>query len=284
MPAQIHDPLMERMRRADPTREILMRADVDRGRTRSARRRRAARRGAALGSAAGFAALLATLTFALGPVGEHGRGSLILEAGKAAELPPSSIVVVDSVATFRYPQSSFSFRHVTVFRISATGRLLATRDFVRSASDPSLLRDLSFSYVRGRPVTTIYDPRTGRVQRANETFTSPSFFAIRVEQLLASARAGRTRARVSGPTTVGGRSAFRIRLSPPSRGTLRPRQELLIDAKTHRASVLSEDVTGTLRGKPYFSHSSQRVLSQRTLPDTPHNRRILNVRVPIPPG
>ncbi len=283
MPAPIHDPLMERMRRADPTAGLAARADVDRARTRTARRRRAARRGAAVGGAAGFVALLATFAFALGPAGERGS-SLIVEAGKAAELPPSSIVVFDSVLAYAAPDLAFRVHQTSVLRISPTGRVLAIRNVVRSATDPKAVEDESFSIVGGHPVMTVYDPHTGRVLRHEERGIPVDGFAIRVERLLASARARRTRARVAGHATVGGRGVYRIELTPPHAAGLQTRDELLIDAVTHKPIVLRDEVTGTLRGKPYFQHSTERVLSQRTLPDTPRNRRILDLHTPIPPG
>ncbi len=283
MPAPIHDPLMERMRRADPTAGLGLRADVDRDRTRTARRRRAARRGAAAGGAASFVALLATLAFALGPAGERGS-SLIVEAGKAAELPPSSIVVVDSVSAYASPGQTFRLRQTSVLRISATGHVLATRDLVRTAAGPQADSDEGFRYVSGRPVMTVYDSQSGRLQHHRERIIPTNLFAIRVERLLASARARHTPARVAGTTTVDGRRVDRIELSPPSPTGLQLHEQLLVDAATHKPVVMREDATGTLRGKPYFQRYTERVLSQHTLPDTPRNRRLLEVHTPIPPG
>ena len=140
---------------------------------------------------------------------------------------------------------------------------------------------------RGRPVTTTYVLGTHRTERRFGLAIPSNLFALNVARLVADARSGRAPVRVSGPITAAGRRVFRLGFASSilrsRRGRVTTTHELLVDAVSHQAVAMREDGTGIVLGQPYFSHYSEHLVSQRVLPDTPRTRRLLDVRVPIPP-
>jgi len=290
MSPRAHDPLLERLRAADPTAGEIVPAGVDHDRVDASRRARTARHRRRMSGSGALFGLLVTLALAFVPASDRpSNSSIFVAAVQAAKLPSNSIVAIDTTVTLLSKKSGYKVRRLSWLRTSARGKVLEWRSLVLSASDPAMLRDTSFGHTRsGIPVTYTYNPRTGRQSRSLNTrpYVNSLFSQIMHSSLEAVLRSYAEVARsndldvtATGPMTIEGRRAYTIDLtgSAPSRGE---RRELSIDAKSFKPFLMRRSIRGKdEHGNKYVYR--ERILSQQVLADTPHNRRFLRVRGPL---
>jgi hypothetical protein len=256
------DPLLARVRAADPARAAHLVPRPEH--VRAARRRRAVARGRRVMTAAAGALALALTAIALAP----GRSDLLVEAVRASELPPRSIVVIDSVVTLS-SGATVSKHQTTWMRTSRTGAVLAWRQLVTHASDPSFDTEEAggrtaggVRFVRSR------DTGTGAVStRRNVAGTPSTVFALEVRRRLEQARASGARvlraARYEAVVST-------ARIAPALTETV----ELRLDPSSHAAI----GYVRTDRGPAGIQRVEEQVVARTTLPDTAANRRLLELR------
>jgi hypothetical protein len=287
MSSQTRDPLLERVRAADPTVGDVVPAGIDLARISALRRAEAARRRrrGVLGTVT-LAVLLATVALVL-PLGGRGPSddSILLDAAQASELPPNSIVVVERLLTSRSSVGGFRARHISWLRTSASGRVLTWRDRTVSATDAAMrLADASSGRTRdGAPYMTTYDWRTRHATRiVNAQLVAPDLLATQMRRYVTAARSSGRHTTIDGPATIDGRRVYRIHITTRSAPREREARELVIDARTFKPLAMHYDsYKRALDNKPAFLHVTERILSERTLPDTPRNRRFLRAGGPV---
>ena len=272
------DALIDRLRDADPAREH--RPPPPRAAVAAARRRRSSRR-----TAAGVLATAgAALVIALAPLGGGGGApSVLAQAAEAAKLRPGSIVVTTTAVEVRSNVGGMEQRRTTWVRVGPGGRALASR--VRNEEDGKVTADQHSSGFGADAVLRSLDPETGELTTERGTRQVPG--------LLYEARAFLARAQRDGEVTdtrFAGRPAYRVVVtgadtqSTSSTGTRETplagdRDELLLDAETLAPLVLRKHSEGLdVNGDPFTYDYTERVLEQRTLPDTPANRVLLTPR------
>jgi hypothetical protein len=282
MPEPEHDPLLALVRAADPTAGTATQSGVDRERVATLRRVRFVRRRRQRTIGAGaLVALLATLALASVPADRGpSDSSILLGVVGASQLPKSSIVVVRSVVTLRTNIGHFVSHDTTWLRVSADRRVLASRHYT-VRKDPSRTVD-SAAYMRaGTPVLETYAHRTGTFSRhvGVEATFSPAF-VLSTRRYLAAARSSRRRV-VIDRVRIAGHDAYRLRLPAAGGPRLRTTRELFVDATSYKPLEMRKSEVGPdIHGNPYSYYLSERVVNQRTLADTPENRRLLRVQRP----
>ena len=263
------DDLMTRLRAADPA-ATLDTTPPARAAIAAARRRRASRR--ATGGAT--ATVAAALAIALAPFGgTDGASPVIASAAHAAKLPPASIVVTTTDVTVRSSTGGMEQRRTTWVRVGGGGQVLASR--TRNTRDGETTSDDASTGRGADAVHRSLDPATGRITTERGAWMSPSILFEAQALLRASQRDGAVE-----PATFEGRPVHRIVVTGAEEEPLPgDRDELLVDAETFAPLVLRKHSEGTaVDGKPFTYDYSERVLEQRTLPDTPENRAQLELR------
>jgi hypothetical protein len=119
------------------------------------------------------------------------------------------------------------------------------------------------------------DPRTGRVTTTRNRWTVPSTLLLDAQAVLRAADPADVE-----PARVDGRPAHRIVVTGEEEPALPgDRDALLVDAETFAPLLLEKHSEGTaVDGKPFTYDYRERVVEQRTLPDTPENRSLLRLR------
>jgi outer membrane lipoprotein-sorting protein len=126
--------------------------------------------------------------------------------------------------------------------------------------------------------TTSYDPRTGKVLTNPGARMEPAEI-FRVAGLLQSAMAGKD-IELEGEATVNGRPAYVLRWTeksgPPHWPTID--MTLWVDKETSAPLRYSDHSYGKAAdGKPFDTTYTENVLEFKTLPDTPANRKLLEL-------
>ena len=130
------DPLLERLRAADPAAGLDASARPARERVIAARRRRGARRLRRLTASCMVASFAFALAFAATPGGDHGAGGVLLRASEASSLPSSSIVIIDASLTLVTSTTHVVQRSTTWMETTSSGKLKATRWLVTETDSP----------------------------------------------------------------------------------------------------------------------------------------------------
>jgi hypothetical protein len=141
-------------------------------------------------------------------------------------------------------------------RTSRAGRLLGYRQRVTQATDRRMLGDEA----------------GGPLGAGRDVGSQPStVFALEAQRILARARArGASVQRTAGYLAV----AQDTRIGP----AVTQHSELRLDPTTYEAVAYVEDEEGRdVNGDAFTLRFSERVVSSRTLPDTPANRRLLEL-------
>jgi hypothetical protein len=299
MIVDLPDPLIARVAAADPVAGRNVGEDLDRERAERARRRRAARRRRRIGGAVAMLALGATLAAALLPSGGLDSSAILGRAVKAAELPPSSILVVvedvhygglsgrvlGSAHTYRVlHERPYSVRTYAWVRTSAIGRVLAWRELDVS-KDLRRSRDVVVHRTAARRwISSTYDTRSKRVLTARGATPPRSLVGLPAWRdarvVIEGVRARGGHVQMTGSTTVAGRNALHFTIAYPHRTPgFRP-DELDIDATTYTPlRVKSPGYDARPRGLKAGDSLTQ-VVSWRVLPDIPGDRRFLRLRGP----
>ncbi len=277
MTADTPDPLLARVRAADPLGERALRTDLDRPRADAARRRHASRRLRRLGASGCMLALAATLAFALAPSSGPDGSTILVRAVQASEPPPNSILAVVADESL----NGQTVRFHTWVRTSATGRLLDTRLFRTSTSRRFRAMDgedrVDHLNAQGVRILQAYDPRTKRILTGRNHVDVLALFGqyrIDAHQLLARAHKLGQHVDVGARVARAGRAVYPVRLgSAIGPGHVRiAGGRMLIDAATYKPVEFSTTVQGTTY--------TERVVSEHVLPDTPQNRRFLRMHGP----
>jgi hypothetical protein len=263
------DDLMTRLRAADPA-ATLDAPPPGTDAITAARRRRASRR--ATGGAT--AAVAAALAVAFAPLGGNGGAAPVLAtAAEAAQLPPSSIVVTTSDVHVRSTEGGIHQRRTTWVRVGGSGQILEAR--IRNTVDGRVTSD---EVSRGSGANAVFqsrDPRTGDVRTEQGRWTTPSTLLLDAQAVLRAAQ--RDGGEVT-ETTLDGRPAHRIAVTG-TEDPARPgdRDELIVDADTFAPLLVRKHSEGTAVNGFTYDYT-ERVLEQRTLPDTAEHRAALRLR------
>jgi hypothetical protein len=278
-----HDPLLERLRAADPAARSGVPAIPSREQVVAARRRRSASRSRRLGATGALTALAAALAFALAPGGGPSDHGFLLRAANAAALPANAIVVLDSELIARGDQR-FDQRRTFWLLTSRTGRIIRFRTLVRRTTGTDIpapvgTEETGFSDRPGR--LRSYDPVTRRVRVTRPVTVEPTtLFASEVPKLLAVARKmrGAHIVRRNGLVAYFARAVERSsRRTHIAGGSVRSTHEVLLNPETYAPYF---DRTTEVYGNGAVHDVAERMISRRTLPDTPANRRFLRLRGP----
>ncbi|WP_026910144.1 hypothetical protein [Patulibacter minatonensis] len=295
------DPLLTRLRAADPAATTTPAADRPAVRRALAHRSRAAtRRRWAMAPAPVLGAVLAG-ALVLVPSGTPALAQIVDRAAAASAPSPGTIVMVRSSVESRSTTAGrddapFALEERGWVRFARDGRPLDVRSVRLRSSDqddggaaPGF--EETTTYPRsadGTPTSQAYDPRTGRTTTQDGTAAVPRL-VFRAHELLERARRGTAGVRLDGERTVDGRRVFRLVIEDRGDGGPVPgiagRTELDVDASTY-APVAYRDVTEgrTQPGDvPFRTEVTQRVIEHDELPDTPATRRLLELRGPREP-
>jgi hypothetical protein len=275
---QDNDPLIARVHAADPLARRTLRTDLDRPRVHAAGRRHARRRLRRFAASGGALAVAATAAVALAPTSSPDGASILVRAVQASEPPPNSILAVVSEQTV----DSRTLRVYTWVRTSARGRLLDTRVLRENAShgfDVAKAEDrVGYTNADGVKILRVYWPRTKQTLTTRnhaDDIVQLGVFLHDAHAVLARARKLGERVDVGARVARAGRDVYPVRMGPaigPDNVHIQG-GEMLIDAKTYKPLAFKLSIEGTT--------ASERVLSERVLPDTPQNRRFLKLRGPI---
>jgi hypothetical protein len=277
------DPLLDRLRAADPGAAIDATAIPARERVTAARRRRTMHRRRRAGAIGGLATALAVVALTLAPGGSPSDSAILVRAVQASELPHSAILAIDSRVTERDDGGGFTQHHLTWLRTSRSGKILAARVLTPSASDPRMLADTTSGPTHtGASITAVYDARTGRVSSMRGTMTPSSVFVLEVHRLLTRARAAGPRVRIARhPARAGHPGYDALARTTRIAAHVVQRHEIRLDPRTYAPTTFVDDEHGLdSHGKPFTYHLVEQIVRERTLPDTPRNRRLLELRGP----
>ena len=126
--------------------------------------------------------------------------------------------------------------------------------------------------------TTRYDPKTGELETEPDTRMVPTE-VFRARGLLESARSG-TDVELDGEATVNGRPAYVLhwneKSGPPHWPTIE--MTMWVDKETYAPLRFSDHSSGKAAdGKPFDTTYTEDVVEFKTLPDTPENRKLLEL-------
>jgi hypothetical protein len=214
---------------------------------------------------------------------------VLVRAVQASELPPGSIVVLEHVATitghggietsiFRHPAW---FRVTTWIRTDHAGHLLALRELETASSDSGAVGSESVMHpTHDGDKLAIFGTMRHQTFHATTASRSTIYDYVKsAHRLLVTARAAAAAGRPTHltRTSVAGRPAFRLRsVTRASSGNGSLVQTLDVDAASYRPLVLRKvDRYVDAHGQQRFTQLTTPFLSERTLPDTPRNRRLL---------
>jgi hypothetical protein len=273
-PTPFTDPLLERLRAVDPAVGRDAPTVPAREQVARARQRRTARRTRRIGAGGALLACGVTLALALAPSGGIGDRGVLLRVVQAATPPAHSIVVIDTVARFgNFPSSTVREHARTWLLMNAHGQIAAYRWLVLQASRASYTGIDAIGNARR---TRQFNPRTGHVRVFGGRSVPGTAFAVQLPRFLRSAAIGRPahgRLERQGDEFVY-TAALRVEQG------WRELRELRFDRKTYAATGLRALDSKRIHGRLVSVGNIQRVLSRRTLPDTPANRRFLRLRGP----
>jgi hypothetical protein len=282
------DPLIDRLRAADPYAAPEALPPLDRARIAGLHRRRAARRRLRAGAAGGALALAAMLAVALGPSGGPSDTAILVRAVQASELPANSIVRIESVIEDRDlqdPGLDYERRFTTWLRTSARGALLSYRQRITGDTDPRAV--IGFEQV-GTPIgarsarARSYNPRTGEIASYPRLTLPSTVFAVKVHALLSAARAGRGHRVITIRSAGHGHTTIRVleRFGTTSFASTVRQRDFTLDTTTYRPLAFTDYVRNRYKGRLYSGRLTERIVGERTLPDTPRNRRFLRLGGP----
>lgn len=302
------DPLIARLRAADPDPQPRpgsgdsppARLPLERRlRQRSGRRRR----GFAIAAPALGACAVAV--FALAPAGSPALAQIVDRAAAATAPPPNTIVLIRSRIDGRFwseekGRTGLSLDETGVVRLDAEGepldlRTLQTRTWNSEDGDgrPGV-EDVTHYAVAGKvggAETQSYDPATGKTTTEKSVAAVPRL-VFDAHRLLAAARSGHADVRLDGEVTIGDHRTYRLVIAnldgEPQVPGIEDRTELYVDTTTYEAVEYRTSSKGHAQisgrqGQAFTSELTQRVLSWQQLPDTPANRRLLELRGPVEP-
>lgn len=304
------DPLITRLRAADPDPDpgLGRGADdpqPDRPRLERALQRRSGRRRRGFAITAPALGACAAAAFALAPAGSPGLAQVLDRATAATAPPPNAIVVIRSRIEGRFwsqenGRTGLSRDETGVVRLNGEGKPLDVRTLQtrRWSSEDGNGRpgaeDVTHYAVAGEVAgaeSQRYDPATGKTVTERNSASVPRL-AFDAHRLLAAARSGRTDARLEGEATIGGHRTYRLVIANLDGESAVPgiedRTELYVDTTTYEAVEYRTSSKGRAQiagrqGPAFTSETTQRVLSWQQLPDTPANRRLLQLRGPLEP-
>lgn len=294
-----HDPLLHRLRAADPAAGLddalpdrpAVRAAI--GHRTRARRFRVAVPAPVL--AAGVAAVV------LIPSGTPAVAEIVDRAAAATEAPPDAIVAIRSRIEGRFwsaedGHSGLTEDETAWVRSAPDGRPRAIRTISRltTTEDPAP-REQESTTTYASPgeidgaVSRTYDPESGRTTTERGTAQLPRL-VFDAHRLLEAARRSGTGARLDGEATVGGRRTYRLVVAERPGGARTPgiadRTELHVDRDTYEAVELRITTRGRTvpAGVPFTHELVQRVVDVDELADTAQNRAVLELRGPTTVG
>jgi hypothetical protein len=120
-----------------------------------------------------------------------------------------------------------------------------------------------------------YSPATGRITVDRGAWSVPGEIFL-ADRLLARARAGADVERRE--TTVAGRPAYELRWEEPSPAGHRVEMTLWVDVESYAPLRFSDHSAGRTGGEPYDQTFTETVTAFERLPDTPANRRLLEMQ------
>ncbi|WP_205696554.1 hypothetical protein [Conexibacter sp. SYSU D00693] len=288
MPADLDDPILDRVRAADPAHATPPggRAHAGRQAVVAARRRRSVARAGAGGAGSLLAVGALAAVLSLSPAGEQGLDALVVRAAEASAPPPSSVVRVVSEVDVRWTGSQgpggLSQRKVVWVRVGPDGRARDVRELVTRADGEGVEPvDETTTYGPDGPVHRSFDPSTGRTRTERGMRQVPSL-VFRAHELLRLARDGRGEVRDAGTTVVDGRTVQRLTVTGiQERPVPGDREELLVDALTgDPVGRTSHSAGRDVHGDPFTWDLTERVVSHDVLPDDPTTARQLTLRGP----
>jgi outer membrane lipoprotein-sorting protein len=258
------DPVLDRVRAADPVQpsDFAGLADFDALVLDPAPRPRRRRRLLALPA---VGAVIAAVVFvpSSGPQARE-----IVRRASAAVAPPADGIL--------YAKSSAGRRSALDGSSASYG---TRRVWVQGDTAMRWLEDSGNEevYVKGKG-TTRFDPRTGKVdQHPDVTMVANNIF--HASRLLSDARAGKD-VELVGEEAVNGRPAYILRwperLDLPN--TVKIELTLWLDRETYAPLRYTDHSSGLdVNGKPFDETYTENVLEFETLPDTPENRKLLEL-------
>lgn len=179
-------------------------------------------------------------------------------------------------------------------RLAADGRptdvrtlKISSRDDPDSVGAESVTRYARPGAVMGA-VSRRYDPATDRTTEERDSAEVPRM-VFDAHRLLEQARRGAATVRLDGEATVDGHRTYRLVVEgqdPEAAAVgIEDRTELYVDATTFEAVQYRTTSEGRTSpgGVPFRSELTERVLDWRALPDTPANRKLLELRGPVAP-
>jgi hypothetical protein len=282
------DPLIDRLRAADPYTASEALPALDRTRIVALRRRRAAHRRRRAATAGGALALAATLVVALAPGGGPSPSSILLRAVQASELPASSIVRIDSVVEnhdLQNPKLDGERHFTTWLRTSAGGALLSYRQRITGDTDPRTV--IGFEQV-GTPIggrsarARSYNPRTGAIASYPRLTLPSTVFAVKVHALLSAARTGRGHRTITIRSAGHGETTIRVleRFGTTSFASTVRQRDFTLDATTYKPLAFTDYVRNRYKDRFYSGRLTERIMGEQTLSDTSENRRFLRLGGP----
>lgn len=294
-----HDPLIASLRAADPAASL---PDVppDRAAVRRALRRRRGPRWQVPALAVPALAAVAAGAFVLAPSGGPGLAQIVERAAAATAPPSHTIIAVRSRIEGRFwnaedGRTSLATETTGWVRVAADGKPTDVRSLQTSSrNDPdSVGAESTTSYARpgavAGAVSRNYDPKTGRTTQEQDSAEVPRM-VFDAHRLLERARRGTTTVRLDGEATVDGHRTYRLVIEDPdpeiAAAGIVDRTELYVDTTTFAAVQYRTTSEGRTSpgGVPFRSELSERVLDWRALPDTPANRKLLQLRGPVTPA
>lgn len=294
-----HDPLLVALRAADPAAAL---ADVppDRVAVRRALQRQRPPRWRVPAVVVPALAAAAVGVFVLIPSGGPGVAQIVARAAAATAPPPHTIVAVRSRIEGRFwsaedGRSSLLTESSGWVRLAADGRPTDVRSVKTSSRDDpdsvgaeSVTRYARPGTVAGA-VSRRYDPVTGRTTDEQDSAEVPRL-VFDAHRLLERARRGEASVRLDGEATVDGHRTYRLvveeRDPELDAAGIVDRTELYVDTTTFDAVRYRSTSEGRTSpgGVPFRSELTEQVLDWQALPDTPANRRLLELRGPVTPA
>jgi outer membrane lipoprotein-sorting protein len=256
------DPVIDRVRAADPVApgEFAGLADFDALVLEPSPRPRRRRR-----------------LLALPPVGALLDAVIVIpsSAPQAREIVRKASAAVDPAAGILYAQSAAENRN-TDGTVESYG---TRRVWVHGTTAMRWLEDNGNEevYAKGEG-TTRFDPRTGKVSQHRDVTMIPNDI-FRASQLLRDARAGKD-IKLAGEDTINGRKAYVLRWDPDYNlpDTIHIELKLWVDQETYAPLRYTDHSWGLdADGKPLDQTYVETVQDFQTLPDTPSNRKLLEI-------
>lgn len=309
-----HDPLLDRLRAADPAAGLDdPRPDRPAVRAALGHRTRAHRLRVALPAPVLAAGVTAVVLIPSGAPAAADVVEIVDRAAEATAQPPNAIVTVRSRIEGRFwdekeghgglsedetawVRSATDGKPRDIRTISRLVTLDGPRDDGPSASAPRLTvtgdpkeEESTTTYatpgeVRGA-VSKRYEVATGRTTVERDSAQVPRL-VFDAHRLLENAKRDGDSARLDGEATIGGRRTYRLvvreRIGPDPVPGIEERTELYVDKETYEAVELRTTSKGRTApaGVRFTYELVQRVVGVDEVPDTAENRKVLELRGP----